>query len=1180
MAELLVLRGADVNMRDDDWWTPLHVACYQESADIVQLLLTNGGDVSLMDVDGNFPIDHAPQNTDTWDIVISFMESKGLSEKTLKKMRHAGGCDMEDRVMAMVRSKNDVNTAVTDDGVTMLHIASSNGYLKCGKLLLKHGADVTRTTHASGWTALHCAAKYGQTKIVKMLVKNRADVTATDKGGHTPFNLATEDEIQKILLEAKSAGRKSSDEKDDLAVGTDDEDEITTTKIIRPSHLPLSKADRLMEGQMLLQARTLPPPPSTKPPSRRRQRTVAGMTPAAALVGEDESDDEVYDEIFSNTIYSITETDEGQLPKRSAQDDLSSLPSLTERLILDTVLERFAAKHIYTYMGDVLIAVNPFTHLPLYGKWASKTYRQASSLTSLPPHAYAIAEHALRAMTSSRTSQCCVIGGESGAGKTETSKLLVQHLMCAATTSEHQLNSKLHQINPLLEAFGNAKTTMNENSSRFAKYLELVFSPDGRVLGGHLNQYLLEKSRVVHQGAGESSFHIFSWLLGGATPEERAHCMLEDAKFKYLPTSGGPSTGHAQQKLLEVRDCMKFVGFSQDDVSNMVTTVAAVLHLGNVRFTDRGDGHTATLTQPGVLHKVCKLLRVAFEDMSSALTEDTITARGEDVKKPLTVSQCMANVQAVSMSIYSRLFAWIVNGINQMVAPLEEYTGEKFTIGILDIFGFEHLQSNGFEQMCINLANERLQQYYQTQVFERERQECLLEGVQPVSVVFPSSQQVIDLFMEKNTGVYDLLDEESCFPKASDDTLATKLHSHLGKKHDRVYKTPRNGGTSFTVVHYAGAVQYTVEGVLEKNRDTLSKSLSFVMRGSESVLVKELFRSGVTRTGSIAPSARQRVSRKMKASRSPFDFFKKLRKNSKETKKDSPRGRVAKSKKMPSTLTFHFKNSLQEMLGKLEWSTPHFIRCIKSNPSSRPLQADAEYVGAQLRYTGVLQTAILRQQGFAVRPTFLHFLESYSALVHFDGDTRERSDHKACVTKVMKSFQFPLSQVGQSKVFLRLKQVQSLEEHNARLTAHVITAQSAVRRFMAKNFVEKRRIAREEYRRQLGFQKELEKAEAAKKETAEEERRQRKEEEEWSNTDQESSRRETTSEGDACSSDDEFSMRRPKEVSMMGVPAEARQSLKYLDSVLSQFSPESPWQPDSSFDSGVDRSDDVFSHGQ
>ncbi|KAL8625046.1 hypothetical protein ACOMHN_012055 [Nucella lapillus] len=232
-AELLLLKGANVNCKDDDWWTPLHVACYQDNADIVHLLLMNEADVSSMDVDGNFPIDHAPQQTDTWDTLVTSMETKGLSEKNLKKLRQERCRQMEEDVRQMVRTSQDVNGVRSDDGVMLLHMAAANGYVKCGKLLLKHGADVNSLTASSGWTPLHCAAKFGQAKMAELLIEFGADVSLTDKGGQRPIDLAAGEDIQKLFLEARAAARKSAllaEGKDDTA--TDDDEDITSTKIV------------------------------------------------------------------------------------------------------------------------------------------------------------------------------------------------------------------------------------------------------------------------------------------------------------------------------------------------------------------------------------------------------------------------------------------------------------------------------------------------------------------------------------------------------------------------------------------------------------------------------------------------------------------------------------------------------------------------------------------------------------------------------------------------------------------------------------------------------------------------------------------------------------------------------------------------------------------------------------
>ncbi|XP_025078860.1 unconventional myosin-XVI-like [Pomacea canaliculata] len=1135
MAELLVLKGADVNAADDDWWTPLHVACYQDNADIVQLLLTNEADLSLMDVDGNFPIDHAPQHTDSWETIISFMEAKGLTERKMKKLRQLRGRQVEDEVRAIIQTSRDVSKAVTSDGVTFLHMACANGYTKCGQLLLKHGAQVNAVT-TSGWTPLHCSAKFCQAKMVELLLKHGADTSCVNHEGNTAQDVAMGEEIQKLIRKARCAERKSATGGGSMEETADGEEEHSgsVSRIMRPFRLPLSKADRLMEGQTLLYGGTFMTLETGQPDidlsstqTSRKEETVV------------DDDNDSYKQVFISSVYSMHSSEKGELPLPGTDDDLSKLPSLSEEIILDAILQRYSRSQIYTYIGDVIIAVNPFTELPLYGQWASRIFRRHDPGMSLPPHIYAVAERARRALLSSQTDQCCVIGGESGAGKTETCKLLVQHLMNSSASVEHRLNEKLHQANPLLEAFGNAQTTRNHNSSRFAKYMELIFAPDGCVLGGHVHEYLLEKSRVVQQGPGEGNFHIFYWMLNGTTPEEKSQLFLEHNNFKYLRNSVPQEVkADNQQKLLEIKECMKLIGFSQNDLTNMLSTLAAVLHLGDVTFFESDDTGGAMVIDSCILTRVSKLLQVPFEDLVSALTVDVLMARGEELRKTLSVAQACDNRDALAKALYNRLFSWIVNGINQLVAPLEDSPDKKLCFGILDIFGFENLEKNDFEQMCINLANEQMQVFYQQQVFQQEIADCLAEEVPPVEVTFPSGQEVVDVFMQRNTGIFDLLDEESCFPKATDKTLATKLHNSLGKKYNRVYKSPKSGGTSFTIVHYAGTVQYHLAGVLEKNRDTLHSSLTFVMQSSDNMLVKEIFQSAVTRTGSISPSARQRITRKIKPSCSPFEFFKRFHKSKQGPKKMKE---VANLKtKKSSTLTFHFQNSLKEMVTKLEFSAPHFVHCIKPNQTLEALTADRKYVSIQLCYGGILQTAIVRKDGYAVRCSFQEFVEKYPALIMFQKPKKPRSDYQQQSAALLSTFSIPISQVGCNKVFLHLHQARELDAHEAALNVKVIITQSVVRRFLARHLASKLRKSREVYTQKELSQREVK---TTTEDTSPEEELIAKENEE----------EEESIYGHVFDDDQEIFLRKKPRDRLTGVPADVQHSLDFLDDVIREF---------------------------
>ncbi|XP_012942995.1 myosin-IIIa, partial [Aplysia californica] len=629
------------------------------------------------------------------------------------------------------------------------------------------------------------------------------------------------------------------------------------------------------------------------------------------------------------------------------------------------------------------------------------------------------------------------------------------------------------QVNPLLEAFGNASTVLNSNSSRFAKYLTLALSPSGKVLGGQISEFLLEKSRVVSQGQGERNFHIFYWMLAGVTPEERNQCRLENSNFRYQKSQTSNLeplvTPGVKAKFWEVKESLKYIGFSSEDVTCVLTVLSAILHMGNLHFRSRpGKEEQACLDDLKVLQIVCSLLRISEEDFHSALLEDVMIARGEQTHRPLTPDQSREAVDALSRALYSRLFSWLVNGLNQMVQAPPDSESASLSVSVLDVFGFENLAQNGFEQMCINVANERLQSFYNQRVFEAEMRDCMSEGVPYPDVVLPSADQaVLNLFMAKNCGIFDLLDEESKFPKATDESLAAKLHSVAGKSQQSVYKSPRYGGPTFTVVHYADVITYDLVGLLKINRDVLRPALTFVMRGSASLVVKELFQSQMTHTGSLSPSKRQRVSRHIKGAKSPFDFFKKLKMSKKDLqKKKDAKKKEAAQKRTGTTLTHHFKNSLSELMSKIQSSSCHFVRCLKSNRQQVAMTTDRNFLQAQLFYTGVNETVRIRQLGYPLRATFSQFLKLYPTLTSLSSG---RPGHELVLDPVrtahdlIQKYGVKGFQVGQTKIFLRQNEVLHLDVLEQTSLRKVILAQSAVRRFLAREKLEERKMLRQHY---------------------------------------------------------------------------------------------------------------------
>ncbi|KAL5004245.1 hypothetical protein ScPMuIL_017701 [Solemya velum] len=965
-AELLISQGADVNVQDDDLWTPLHLACSKDNVEMVHLLLDNGADATKIDVDGFFPIDQATEGSESYQILNKHTSGLGLDTERMKQIQAKTPKQMLEDVQKLITSGADLNIP-NEEGVTLLHIASANGYMKVLRTLLKGNANISVTSD-NGWMPIHVAAYFNQTKAVKKLLRYRADPTVVTREGSKPSLLTTSDELRAILMKAERGRYDPTEEPEEEK----DENKFArvNSKTIKQKHSSLSKKDEMFEASTRLSWT------ESSDPNRSSE----------SMENEDEDMqcfEEEQEEQMVSKIWKGFDSEQASLPPVSSTDNFANLSEITERILLEELQKRYSTSQIYTYIGDILIAVNPCQSLPIYAKSISNQYHSCTAWEDLPPHIYAMAERAYKALIGDSCSQCCIISGESGAGKTESCKLFIQQLLRVASSDENNLNNKINQVNPLLEAFGNAVTVMNDNSSRFAKYVELFFSPEGKVLGAQLTEYLLEKSRLVIQGKGEMSFHIFYWMFSGFSPEEfELYGLRKITDHRYLrPLDIQLSTMINQEnreKFWEVKECLKYIGFTQKDIQNLFTMLSAALHLGDVTFHPVGRNDAAQIHNMDTLKKVAAMLEVSGVELASALVAEYTMTRGEQIKKEFSVHQANDCRDALAKTIYGRLFSWIVNGINQMVHPAVEGDMTFQQIGIFDIFGFENFARNSFEQLCINLANEQIQLFTNEHMFFMEQKDCMLEGVPLVDLNFKSNQSTIDLFLQRHTGVLAILDEESRFPKATDSTLATKLHQTPGKMYPEIYKTPRDGGATFTIIHYAGSVTYDLRGILDKNRDTLPTAILYTMKTSNSLLVKELFQSKVTRIGSLAPSARQQ--RKRTTTKSPFEFFKKMKGAKPDSKKQVIVPPYASERKGPSTMAYHFKNSLADLVTKMQAAKPHFIRCIKPNNKKAPLQFYPELVLAQLRYTGVTEAVKIRKFGYALRIKFHDFLLRYEVL--------------------------------------------------------------------------------------------------------------------------------------------------------------------------------------------------------
>ncbi|MCI4388069.1 hypothetical protein PGIGA_G00081280 [Pangasianodon gigas] len=616
------------------------------------------------------------------------------------------------------------------------------------------------------------------------------------------------------------------------------------------------------------------------------------------------------------------------------QEDLASLADLDEKSLLESLTTRFSHSHIYTYIGDILVAVNPFKQLPLYGKEVSEKYK-CHEKTALPPHIFAIADRAYQSMlgrlATGPKNQCIVISGESGAGKTESTKLLLRQLMelCRANS---QLEQQILQVNPLLEAFGNAQTVMNDNSSRFGKYIQLRFQ-NSSVKGAKINEYLLEKSRVVHQDEGERNFHIFYCMLAGISSQDKEmYGLLDPSQYRYLngQFGQGDMVQHWSEKYNEVSNAMDMVGFEEQEKVDMMTILAGILSLGNIMFEPtENEALKVSKTSQGWLKATAGQFGVQEEDLMRCLTCTMSVTRGESIHRFHNQQQAEDARDSIAKVVYGRVFGWIVSKINELLTHKLDTNVELSEIGILDIFGFENFSVNRFEQLCINLANEQLQYFFNHHIFLMEQNEYKEEGIQWETITFKDNKPIL----------------------ATDGNFVDKLNSKF--KANPHFEVVRSHSPLFTVVHYAGKVQYNASGFLEKNRDNIPANIRTLFINSVTPLLSVLFAATISRTGTLMP-------RKAKVVNFVDDNFNSTRKQSVGTQ---------------------FKHSLAVLMEKMFAASPHFVRCIKPNGSKLPDQVDSKLIMDQLRYNGLLETIRIRREGFSWRPTFKEFAQRYNILL-------------------------------------------------------------------------------------------------------------------------------------------------------------------------------------------------------
>nr|XP_058895729.1 unconventional myosin-Vb isoform X3 [Kogia breviceps] len=707
------------------------------------------------------------------------------------------------------------------------------------------------------------------------------------------------------------------------------------------------------------------------------------------------------------------------------ENDLTALSYLHEPAVLHNLKVRFLeSNHIYTYCGIVLVAINPYEQLPIYGQDVIYAY-SGQNMGDMDPHIFAVAEEAYKQMARDEKNQSIIVSGESGAGKTVSAKYAMRYFATVSgSASDTNIEEKVLASSPIMEAIGNAKTTRNDNSSRFGKYIQIGFDKRFRIIGANMRTYLLEKSRVVFQADDERNYHIFYQLCAAANLPEFKELALTCAEDFFYTSQGGDTSIEGvddAEDFEKTRQAFTLLGVRESHQINIFKIIASILHLGNVEIQAERDGESCSISpEDEHLSNFCQLLGVEESQMQHWLCHRKLATASETYIKTMSLQQVVNARNALAKHIYAQLFGWIVGHINK---ALHTSLKQHSFIGVLDIYGFETFDVNSFEQFCINYANEKLQQQFNLHVFKLEQEEYMKEQIPWTLIDFYDNQPCIDL-IEAKLGILDLLDEECKVPKGTDQNWAQKLYDrHSGSQH---FQKPRMSNTAFIVVHFADKVEYLSDSFLEKNRDTVYEEQINILKASKFPLVADLFHDGKD----SAPAATTSSKISVRSARPP------LKASNKEHKK---------------TVGHQFRTSLHLLMETLNTTTPHYVRCIKPNDEKLPFRFDPKRAVQQLRACGVLETIRISAAGYPSRWAYHDFYNRYRVLVK--KKELANTDKKAICKSVLESlikdpdkFQF-----GRTKIFFRAGQVAYLEKLRAdKFRAATIMIQKTVRGWLQK----------------------------------------------------------------------------------------------------------------------------------
>ncbi|KAL7830960.1 hypothetical protein SRHO_G00304620 [Serrasalmus rhombeus] len=706
--------------------------------------------------------------------------------------------------------------------------------------------------------------------------------------------------------------------------------------------------------------------------------------------------------------------------KQSGVDDMVLLTKINEDAVVENLKKRYMDDYIFTYIGPVLISVNPFKQMPYFGDKEVEMYQGAAQYEN-PPHIYALADNMYRNMMIDRENQCVIISGESGAGKTVAAKYIMSYISRVSGGGPRVQHVKdiILQSNPLLEAFGNAKTLRNNNSSRFGKYFEIQFSSGGEPDGGKISNFLLEKSRVVTRNPGERSFHIFYQLIEGASGDQKSSLGITNLDYySYLNQSGSYKVDDINDKsdFQETLHAMDVIGISREDRSMVLQIVAGVLHLGNISFKEAGN--YAAVESEEFLAFPAFLLGINQERLKEKLTSRKMDGKwggkSESIDVTLNVEQACFTRDALSKALHARVFDYLVESINK--AMVKDH--QELNIGVLDIYGFEIFQKNGFEQFCINFVNEKLQQIFIELTLKAEQEEYVQEGIRWTPIEYFNNKIVCDLIESKVNppGIMSILDDVCATMHAkgegADQTMLQKLRMQINN-HEHF----NSWNQGFIIHHYAGKVSYDAEGFCERNRDVLFTDLIELMQSSEIAFIRALF----------------------------------------------PENLNAEKKGRPTTAGSKIKKQANDLVSTLMKCTPHYIRCIKPNETKKPKDWEESRVKHQVEYLGLKENIRVRRAGYAYRRVFRKFLNRYAILTKESWPTW-RGDEKQGVLHLLRSVNMDQDQfqLGRTKIFIKAPESLFLleETRDRKFDGYARAIQRAWRQYMArKRYVQMREEA-------------------------------------------------------------------------------------------------------------------------